>query len=206
MNKYLISIMALLVAACSSVDKQNQNLAEPDVVLSRIDNMSERPNWIKESEIMTVQDGYVYFTGTQSSPVDSNVEQLYRVAELNAKSGIAKAIEQKLQFVFQNAEEGYSMDASQARFMGMEATEIMKTGSIRPYKKYWEKILTTNGDGQRVQKIQMFAIVRIPEADFKKAILDAARKREGKGGLSEDFAKKVNSQWDEIVKESNTTN
>lgn len=198
------SVVLLSVVGCSSSpklaeDKQVQD--QPDVVIARIDNMSERPTWIKESELMTFKDGNVYFTGLQTVPANSNPEQVYRAAELNAKAGIAKAIEQKLQVVFQNAEEGYSLDANQARFMGIEATDTIKTSSIRPYRRYWEKVRTTNDDGQRVTQLKMFSVVSMPEADFKKAILDAARKREGKGGISEDFANKVNQQWDNIVSE-----
>ena len=148
---------------------------------------------------MTAKDGNVYFTGLQSVPVDSNAEQAYRSAELNAKAGIAKAIEQKLQVVFQNAEEGYAVDANQARFMGIEATDMIRTSSIRPFKRYWEKIRTTNNDGQRITKLVVFVVVSMPEIDFKKAILDAARRREGKGGISADFAKKVDQQWDNII-------
>lgn len=37
------------------------------------------------------------------------------------------------------------------------------------------------------------------ETDFKKAIIEATRKREGKGGLSAGFAEKVDKQWDKFV-------
>lgn len=206
MSKLIFNLVVLVVfASCSTgskVAEDKEVLDQPDVVIARIDNLKDRPAYIKESEIMTVADGYVYFTGLQAAPSDSNPEQLYRSAELNAKSSIAKAIEQKLQIVFQNAEEGYSLDANQARFMGIEATDLMSTSSIRPYKRYWEKVRTTNDSGQRVTKLVMFAVVKMPETDFKKAIIDAARKREGKAGLSSDFAKKVDQQWDAIVTDS----
>ena len=203
MDKLIFKLAILLVlASCSSNPKVAEDKVvtdQPDVVISRIDNMSERPSWVKESELMIFKDGNIYFTGLQTVPANSNAEQVYRAAELNAKAGIAKAIEQKLQVVFQNAEEGYSLDANQARFMGIEATDLIRTSSIRPYRRYWEKVRTTNDDGQRVTQLKMFAVVSMPEADFKKAILDAAKKREGKGGISEDFAKKVDQQWDNIL-------
>ena len=202
MKKYQVIALTLILSACASEQKVAEDqkiLDQPDVVISRIDGMSERPSWVRESELMTAKDGNVYFTGLQSVPVDSNAEQAYRSAELNAKAGIAKAIEQKLQVVFQNAEEGYAVDANQARFMGIEATDMIRTSSIRPFKRYWEKIRTTNNDGQRITKLVVFVVVSMPEIDFKKAILDAARRREGKGGISADFAKKVDQQWDNII-------
>ena len=39
----------------------------------------------------------------------------------------------------------------------------------------------------------------MPETDFKRAILDAIRKQQGKGGLSKDFAQKVDQHWDKFV-------
>lgn len=204
MKKYLslLAVIAVL-SACSSPQKQAHGPTsedQPDAVIARIDRMTERPSWVKESETFRVENGMVILTGKQTISGDQNVEQAYRAAESNAKSGVAKAIEQKMQFVFQNAEEGYSVDANQARYIGMDATEIMPTSSIRPYKRYWEKYRTTLDSGERVTRIDVYALVQMPEADFKRAVLDAARKRQGKGGLSNEFAKKVDAQWDQFVK------
>ncbi len=196
-------IVATVLSACSSNPKlvEDKNVQEsPDVVMSRIDNMSEPPPWLKESEVYKVSDGQIYFLGKQVINADENTEQAFRSAELNAKAGIAKAIEQKFSFVFQNAEEGYNVDAAQARFMGIEASKEIKTGNIRIAKRYWEKYRTTLDNGQRVTKVSVFALVQMPEPEFKAAIIDAARARQGKGGLSADFAKKVDAQWDQFTK------
>jgi hypothetical protein len=40
----------------------------------------------------------------------------------------------------------------------------------------------------------------MPETDFKRAVINAIRKQEGKGGLSQDFSKKVDEHWDNFVK------
>jgi hypothetical protein len=39
----------------------------------------------------------------------------------------------------------------------------------------------------------------MPESDFKQAVMDAIKKARGQGGLSADFAKKVNNHWDQFV-------
>jgi hypothetical protein len=39
----------------------------------------------------------------------------------------------------------------------------------------------------------------MPEADFKKAIMAAVRKAEGKKGLSKNFAEKVDKHWDQFT-------
>lgn len=199
----LLSAVFMGLAACSSVPTPRPNTpeAEPDRVLSRIDDLKERPSWLKESEPFRIDAGEVSSLGATIIPADNRVEAAYRIAENNAKGAIAGAIEQKLEFIFQNAEEGTSMDANQARFIGAEASKLV-TSSIRPSKRYWEKVASTTDSGQRLTNYKVFATVSMPETDFKRAIMDAVRKAQGKGGLSADFAKKVDAHWDQFVAES----
>ena len=121
-----------------------------------------------------------------------------RVAENNAKLGIASAIEQKLEFIFQNAEEGAVMGADQARFIGAEASSLV-TSSIRTDKRYWEKVASTQDSGERVTRFKVYSMVSMPESDFKKAIITATRKAEGKVGLSKGFSERVDKHWDQFT-------
>lgn len=43
----------------------------------------------------------------------------------------------------------------------------------------------------------------MPELDFKRAILNAIKKQEGKQGISQEFSKKVDDHWDNFVKGEN---
>lgn len=184
---------------CSSVPKSPPE-AQPDKVVSRIDDLSSRPDWLKESQPFIIADGNVYSMGSTTLPGDQRVEAAFRVAENNAKAGIATAIEQKLEFIFQNAEEGAEMGADQARYIGAEASSLI-TSSIRSDKRYWERVATTQDSGERVTRFKVFSMVSMPEADFKKAILNATRKAEGKKGLSKGFAEKVDKHWDKFTSE-----
>lgn len=201
MKILVVALSGLIFTACSSNSSKYDGSGdpEPDKVLARIDNLKERPSWLKESEIFQVEKGSVAILGKQTIGGDQNIEQAFRSAELNAKGEIAKAIEQKVQVVFQNAEEGNEYSANQARFMGIIATDVMKTSSVRTAKRYWEKYRTSLDSGERVTKIDAFILVQMSEADFKKAIFEAIKKREGKGGISLDFSKKVDQQWDNIM-------
>lgn len=172
--------------------------SQKEEVVSRIDNMFSRPDWLKESEPFLVRDGQVTSLGQATVPGDNRVEAAYRIAENNAKGAISGAIESRLDFVFQNAEEGSSLDATQARFIGAEASAIL-TSEMRLDKRYWEKVSSVGANGERYTKYQVFVLVKMPETDFKKAIIEAARKRQGKNGLSADFAKKVDAHWEKFV-------
>ncbi|MGE4233198.1 MAG: hypothetical protein AB7F43_07710 [Bacteriovoracia bacterium] len=186
------------LAACSSAPQKQTQETQEDIVIERIDGLEHRPKWLIESEPFRIESGYVTSLGQTEIPGDNRVEAGYRIAENNSKSALSSAIEQRLEFIFTGAEEGTSLDANQARWIGAEASKIT-TSSMRNAKRYYEKIAHTTDDGERTTKYRIFTLVQMPEADFKKAILDAARKREGKGGLSADFAKKVNSHWDSFV-------
>lgn len=171
----------------------------PDKVVSRINDMSARPGWLNEEKPFEVKEGSVISLGQTTIPGDNRVEAAYAIADNNAKGAICSAIESRLDFVFQNAEEGTSIDSTQARRIGAEACKIT-TSSIRPGSRYWEKVAMTSDSGERITRYKVFATVRMPETDFKRAVINAIRKQEGKGGLSSDFSKKVDEHWDSFVK------
>src|SRR5581483_6442033 len=99
----VLSAAMLAVVGCSSATKMPTPETAEDKVLSRIDDLSHRPDWLKESETFKIKDGMVYSLGSTTIPGDHRVEAAYRIAENNAKAAIAAAIEQRLNFIFQNA-------------------------------------------------------------------------------------------------------
>lgn len=201
MKKYVLLLLIISIVGCSSTSKnKSPSELQKDEVISRIDGLSERPSWLQESEPFKVEKGTVVSLGQTTIPGDNRVEAAYRIAESNAKKNISSAIEQKLSFVFQNAEEGTDIDSNQVQSISGEVSRIT-TSSIRPGKYYWEKVATTTDSGERVTRYKVFATVTMPENDFKKAVLDALRKRQGKGGISKEFAQKVDKEWERLVEE-----
>jgi len=194
-------LIGLFIFGCSSAPVQ-KNGAEQDVaatkVLERIDQLEKRPDWLKESEPFKIENGKVLSLGQTVIPGDNRVEAAYRIAENNAKSSVSGAIENKMAFVFQNAEEGTGLDTTQARYIGGEVSNLVSS-SLRVSKRYWEKVSIATSTNERMIQYRVFSLVEMPESDFKTAILNAARKRQGKGGLSPEFAKKVDQQWDKLV-------
>ena len=192
---------ALILSGCGSTPK-NAPLSEiqEDKVVSRIDGLSSRPSWVKESAPFSISSGKVISLGQTTILGDNRVEAAFKIAENNAKRNISNAIEQKLSFVFQNAEEGTDIDSNQVQSISGEVSR-MTTSSIRPENYYWEKVATTLDSGERVTQYKVFASVSMPEQEFKKAVLNAIKKRQGKGGISKDFAKKVDKEWDRLVED-----
>lgn len=189
-----LALSVLACAACSSVSMKDQ-------VIARSDDLSSRPEWVKDSETFTVSKGTVYMLGSTTISATSSPDRAYRIAENNAKQGLSSAIEQKLDFVFQNAEEGTEIGSDQTRFIGMEASKLV-TSAIRPSNRYWEKVVTVTGANADDKAVvyRVYARVAMPEKEFKKAIERAIAKAQKKG-LSADFAKKVDAQWDRFTAE-----
>lgn len=186
-----VFVAVLTLAACSSLPK--------DEILARSDNLTSRPKWANEEKTFTIENKTVYVLGTHEMPVaGKRLETGKRSAALNAKKGIANAIEQKLNVIFQNAEEGDEMGAEQARFIGAEASKLVAS-SIRPAGVYWEKVSRViDADGNRDLIYRIYSRVQMPEADFKKQIEEAIKRNAGKQGISADFAKKVDENWNEM--------
>lgn len=203
--KYLVPFLSLVFVSCSSsVKNPTKSEIEPDRVISRIDDLSSRPDWVQESEPFRIEKGVVISTGITTIPGSDRVEAAYRIAQNNAKAAIAGAIEQKLEFIFQNAEEGTSINSTQARYIGAEASNLV-TSTIRPGKNYWEKVATTQDSGERITQYKVFSTVTMPEDEFKRAIFEAIKKSQSKAGLSKDFAKKVDAHWDKFVESNQVT-
>ena len=197
--KWSLGVVGLCaLTACSSGPTNHTSETQEDRVIARINELSSRPGWLDESKPFQIKSGQVIALGQTTIPGDNRVEAAYRIAENNAKSAIAGAVESRLDFVFQQATEGTGFDSDQARFIGAEASKITSS-SLQIQDRYWEKVATTQDSGQRVTQYKVFTSVVMPVAEFKRAILDASRKREGKGGLSADFAKKVDDHWNQFV-------
>ena len=194
----IILIGAAMQSCSSTVKTVDGREIKPDVILSRIDNLNGRPDWLKESEAFVIKNNEITSLGSTVIAGDERVEAAYRIAENEAKAAISKGIEQKLSFIFQNAEEGTKLDNSQVRFIGSEISR-MTTSSIKLKNRYWEKLVTYSDAGVSKTIYKVFASVTMAESDFKQAVLDAIKKREGKGGLSADFSKKVDAEWVKLV-------
>jgi hypothetical protein len=194
----LIFLVTAAATGCAEMPTRQTPEFDPDYVIERSDDLEARPEWLMESTPFFIDSGTVVSLGETEIPASHRIEAAYRIAENNAAASISGAIQKKLDFIFQNAEEGTALDAAQVRFVGGEASRLV-TSSIQPGRHYWEKIGYTNEAGRRLLKYRVWATVEMPENDFRQAIVDAIRRTAGKTGLSEDFASKVHDQWDALT-------
>lgn len=209
MKKIMIFALPLLAAACSSAPKTEMektvanNIGE-ERIISRIDEMKSRPDWLKESEPFRVEGGKVLSLGQTTIPASDNLAAAYRIAESNSKAGISHSISQRLDYVFQDAQEGTALDSTQSRYIGATASQLT-TSALKTSKRYWEKVAVVQEGGQVAVQYRVFVLAEMDETQFKTAVLDAVRKAQGKQGISAEFAKKVDQHWDRFVSDSAET-
>ena len=196
MNKTLLIIPTILLASCTSTITSS---ITDDKVISRSDSKSSRPSWIKEETPLTSDKNYLYFLGQAKLPAEkANISMGYRIAENNAKNTIAGAINQNLTYIFQNAEEGITIDTNQIQFVSTESAKAVMSMAL-PSERYWEKVLSTvDANGNKEMFYSVFVRVKMKESDLKKAIDRTLNENKG---ISADFKKKVDQQWDNMVKE-----
>ncbi len=204
LNLLLSAVSICGLCACSTAPKTEMekavasNIGE-ERIISRIDDMSSRPSWLKESQPFQIVDGKVLSLGMSVISINDNLSAAYRIAENNAKSSISHAVEQRLDYIFENAEEGTGF-SSQARYIGSEASKLTSSNLQLKYR-YWEKV-AVQGQNEVAVQYRVFVLSQMDEPQFKAAITDAIRKSQGKQGISAEFAKKVDQHWDKFVNES----
>lgn len=201
MKSYYLTIctMFALLSACSSAPKSGVESAGREEVLSRTDDLGSRPSWVTESEPFRVEGAKVTSLGmTTVSADNANLAAVYRISDSNGKAAISHAIEQKLEYLFQQGDQGTELGASQVQFIATEGSRLVSS-SLRPTKHYWEKIRQVQTNGQAAILLRVFSLVEMPEGDFRTAIMDAAKRAQGKAGVSQEFAKKLDERWTQFL-------
>lgn len=201
-TKDLIYICMPLVCcqACSTASVKGY---QADETLSTLNNRSQ-PDWADESIPFGVRDGKAYSVGVATLRGDERPEAGFRIAENNARANFAKSIENRMEFVFQNAEENASLDSTQAHYIGSEVSKLT-SHSMTLSGQYWRRFAQTNEDGSRKIFYRIYSLVTMPEQDLKKAVDDAINGRVQQKKLSTAFQSKVDQQWDRFVEGKPTT-
>jgi hypothetical protein len=193
--KYSVALflMASLIS-CSS----NPTKLQRDVVVDRIDDLPERPKWFTETLDVEETTDNLTFWGRSTLKSGERIEVGYKIAELNAKSRIANFVSEKIRTISQSADEVSKGDEAIFRSI---ITQRSKTNlsQIMGGRKYWEKVETSTTQGGRDLELRVFQSVVIKKEDLARLVKLALH--DGKGKLSPDFMKKVESEFDQMVQE-----
>ena len=170
---------------------------QKDEVLSTL-NDSSRPSWADESKPFVVKDGKVMSIGVTYINGNERPEAGSRISENNARANISKVIENRMEFIFQNAEEGTTYDQTAAHFIGSEVSSIT-SHSMTNEGMWWQRFAQSQEDGSRTIKYKIYSLITMPEGEFHKAVDKAIEGAAKESKLSQSFQKKVDKQWDRFV-------
>ena len=169
-----------------------------DEVIARSDELSHRPEWVKDDEPIMVKNGDMFVTSMASVRSDrANISQGYRIAENQAKTDLSNAIKTEIKTNFVDAQEGVQGDQFRTEFLSIEKSEIAFSG-LTPANRYWEKVLVSNADGDKDIEYRFYARMKIKESDFKKQMQNFLN---GNKGLSAEFGKRVTETVNEFTME-----
>ncbi|MGK5085463.1 hypothetical protein WDW37_19420 [Bdellovibrionota bacterium FG-1] len=163
--------------------------------MSRSNNLSERPKWVDETRAFFVETSSAYFVGGSTIPADHRLEAGYRIAEADAKSRVCQTISNKMEAIFQHAEEGTSFGSDRTRYSFLESCQRLTLRGLEPGKRFYEKYVTSLDSGERVSRYRIFVTGSMPERQLRELCIKVA----DSAGISQDFQKKVDEQWDRIV-------
>ena len=187
MFKKIFVVFLFLLSSCSNFSEK---------VIARSDNLSKRPKWVKDSKVFSEDKEYIYITGSSKlNSNNANINMGYRIAENNAKIQISSAIEQKLNYIFQNAEEGTNIEQNQVKFVSGEASKL-KVSGIYVNDRYWEKVLSKSNDDSNIY-YNIYSRIKISKENLKKAIDNTINKNTNK--ISKEFKQQVDKHWDELT-------
>ena len=100
MKKIAILTSVLALAACGG--------GMSDKVISRSDDLSSRPSWVKDDNPVVVKDGDMFITSMATVRSDrANISQGYRIAENQAKTDLSNAIKTDIKANLKTSGETY---------------------------------------------------------------------------------------------------
>lgn len=196
----LAIVLLAILGACAP--KGGIQGFKPDETLSTASDKLQ-PAWADDTKAFWVKDGTVNSLGIAQIRGDERPEAALRIAENNAKANIARAIETRMEYIFQAAEENATYEATAAKFIGSEVSSLT-ANSIHLENRWWKRFAQSQEDGSRNIFYKAYALVNMPESEFKKAVFNAINKGVKKHKLSESFQKQVDRQWDRFVEGDQT--
>lgn len=193
-----IAPLLLLISACSSSPKlANGQKYEKDEVLATANDKSQ-PDWADDTQPFVIKNGKVYSVGVTTLRGDDRPEAGQRISENAARANFAKAIENRMEFTFQHAEENTSFEGTQAKWIGAEVSSLT-SHSMTVEGHWWKRYAQSLEDGSRRIFYKVYSLVTMPESDLKQAIFAAVHKGVDAHKLSDGFDKQVTNQWNRFV-------
>lgn len=190
--------IAVLVA-CSSAPKVGvENAGRETIIMSQ--NEEPLPSWVKDGteKPFYFKDGELHSIGTATLNADSRIDAGFSISDVNARALIAKTAYVNLEALTHVASEGVSFDGLELRDVKSELSRLSATG-IYPARKYYHKVAVTKDDGTIRTEYRFWSELKMSENDYRKAVMAAIKKAEGKPSQTAAFKKEVEKNFSRLL-------
>jgi hypothetical protein len=185
--------MISLVYGCSSVKR----IPGQETVIARMDNLESRPAWFKEEDESFEDGQYYYVWGRATLSERDKIEIGLKIAEMDAKAKLASMIEEKISSISQSATEMNPEVMQSFKNIITQNSKIV-FNQVKRDKKFWEKVVINNLDGGQSIQLRTFQLIAIDKFHLKSLMSKSLASAQPK--VSDEFAKKMDEQWSEILK------
>lgn len=188
--KLLCSLfLVILVSACSTTNYSDRTVA-------RMNDVSSKPSWASIEKPVYRKNGKVYAIGFADATGSARVSALSRVSDNHARLEIIRLVQNSIGLVYQNVDEGVTGEGT-PRFVGTEKASVV-TSNLIPEKRYYEKVLVTTEDGERVLRLHMYSLVSIKENSLRRHVRLALQQDRK---VSAALQQQVDNQLQQLIQE-----
>lgn len=204
LNKMMMAVAAMMsLSGCASSILQER-------VIARSDDLAGRPEWARienteyqckfdkngnlvKGKASSSAEQLLCSLGVKSYPAsqDTNLRSLIRSADLDARANFVRAVKEKVLSYVEEAEEDHKISASEARQLASAASEATLQGA-HVAKRYWEKKLTIDNEGENLQ-YEVMSLVYISQKDLRTSMEMSARKK-GVGKRTSELLSKMSDK------------
>lgn len=204
-SKLTLLFAIYVISGCSSAPYVGQQNIGREIVVTSM-NGETLPSWAKKASERSLyeEDGNIVSVSLSTLPGDSRIDAGFKIGELNAKAGLAKTLETRIESFTQLADEGTDFDGQQLRTLTTEAAKITAS-NMRPGRRFYQKVAVTDDAGTPKTEYRFWTEVTLSKEEFHKAMINAARRSSGKPTLSEAFAKQVDKNFEQLVGNADST-
>ena len=128
-----------------------------------------RPNWVSETDPVTLKDGKYIFVGFSEVPIQSRPRRAYRASDAQAKAEYAALVETNLTRIVAIAESGLELDDIDVSSFVQESSRL-SLNNIMVTKRYWERVVETHNDDSEHGLLKVFSLIEIPEKELKSQV------------------------------------
>ncbi len=194
-----VSTIVLFLSACSTAPQVGvENAGHETVVMSQ--NNESMPSWVKDAteKPFYFKDGELHSIGTVTLNADSRIDAGFSISDTNARALVAKTAYVNLEALTHVSSEGVSFDGLELRDVKSELSRLSASG-IYPARKYYHKVAVTKDDGTIRTEYRFWSEVKMSEGEYRKAVMAAIKKADGKPSQTAEFKKQVEKNFSRLL-------